>query len=394
LDSELNVPSAGSFEKFVEKYNNNVGGCWCWEYGRAADYCSNNNGSKILLRGWIRLDDIDWVETVYINAYGMNAECEIRVKPNAKVELFEIYGSFFNSDPYYDDRNDRFSSYGNGDDDIPLYKFNLGGKHIIVTATYFGNNVNFDEDGFAEIYDSTSDEKKFMDRKGNILSKKDIVYMKLNGFKENINILQQKGINGANINDLFEFIEHVPRTPYLILSDYNIYCIFDTKTNKVIGDSYFDSCHYISNENFRCFKVGTYDGVNLFSLDGKFLLDRCYTNVYIYNGVIIVYDGSIEKMGVYKGSSTNFIFDDINVIYNYDNCVMDIIKNYLEVENEDKGYNIIDLNGNIISPVWFTQSYNVSKYDGKNVIVCSEYDDNNHKLILIDMLTSKIIKKM
>jgi hypothetical protein len=99
-------------------------------------------------------------------------------------------------------------------------------------------------------------------------------------------------------------------------------------------------------------------------------------------------------MGVYKGSSTNFIFDDINLIYNYDNCVMDIIKNYFEVEIEDKGYNIIDLNGNIISPVWFTQSYNISKYDGKNVIVCSEYDDNNHKLILIDMLTSKIIKKM
>jgi hypothetical protein len=141
------------YKTLVDNYQNNVGGCWTWKRGKAESYCTNNSGAELVFKGYIRLEDIDWVETDYINCYDMNFEDEIRVKPNAKVEVFQVSTN-------YD-----FSMMGNKYKG--LYKLPLRGT-LIVSATYFGNNGKYNGD-YAKIYDATSRNQKYMDRKGNIL---------------------------------------------------------------------------------------------------------------------------------------------------------------------------------------------------------------------------------
>ena len=389
LDSELNEPSAGSFEKFVEKYNNNVGGCWCWQYGRSADYCSNNNGSKILLRGWIRLDDIDWVETVYINSYGMNAECEIRVKPNAKVELFEIYGSFFNSDPYYDDENDRFSSYGNGDEDIPLYKFNLGGRHIIVTATYFGNNVNFDKFGFAEIYDSTSNEKKFMDRKGNIInSQKELIMKKIDYLRNNDNM---------SYRDIFNSVKEVRGSEFLLCNDYGKWFILNDADDSLVGGMIFDSIDIRTFSDYEVFRVMLSDNsneymsdykVNYIKMDGKYMFKDWYDSIFSIDGrtFFVELDG---KWGLYNSGEINFIYSDVNRLYSCDDSKLR--KYYIEVKYDGK-YNLYDITDNrFVTKYWFNRGYWVNDLDGVGNVIVSE-DDNGDE-IYINLLNGKIMNR-
>ena len=77
------------YNNLVDNYNNNVGGCWSYNKGGSKAYCSKEEGDIITLKGYIRIDDIDFVKTVLLN-YRYPNEHEIRVKPNAKVELILI----------------------------------------------------------------------------------------------------------------------------------------------------------------------------------------------------------------------------------------------------------------------------------------------------------------
>lgn len=129
------------YNTLIKKYNSNVGGCWSYRNGGSYAYCSKDEGDIITLKGYIRTDDIDFVKTVLLNFHYPN-EHEIRVKPNAKVELTN---AVFNCIAV-----------------IPLK------GHLIVNSTYFGNNKGYEgeyatvDDGFGKY--------SLIDRKNNILN--------------------------------------------------------------------------------------------------------------------------------------------------------------------------------------------------------------------------------
>lgn len=126
------------FADLSYKYNNNVGGCWSFKKGGGFAYCGVGD-MTILLRGYIRLDDIDWLKTCDLNYH--HQEYEIRVKPNAKVELHEVV---FNK----------------------KYKLPLKDT-LVVSSTYFGNNRGF-EGNLATIDDGMG-HRQLVDRDGNLL---------------------------------------------------------------------------------------------------------------------------------------------------------------------------------------------------------------------------------
>jgi hypothetical protein len=119
----------------MEDYGFNVGGCWSYKVGAAQGYCKNSLGKAIILRGYIRTDDIDFVKTALLN-FKYPTEHEIRVKPFAKVELFNF-------------------SFGKGfDEGFDTINFE---KPLIVSSTYSGNKQkNFKgimavDDGFGGV---------------------------------------------------------------------------------------------------------------------------------------------------------------------------------------------------------------------------------------------------
>lgn len=388
LDSELNDPSAGSFEKFIDKYNNNVGGCWAWKLGRASDYCGfESGGSKILLRGWIRLDDIDWIETVYINSYNMNAECEIRVKPNAKVELFEIYGSYLNSDPCYDFDNDRFSSYTNNNEEMPLYKFNLDGRHIIVTATYFGNNVSFDKFGFAEIYDYNSKEKKFMDRKGNVInSQKELIMKKIEYLHDN---------NDMSYSDVFNSVKEVKGSEFLLCNDYGKWFILDDNNDSLVGGMIFDSIDIRTFGNYEVFRVMLSENpneymsdykVNYIKMNGEYMFKDWYDSIFSIDGKTFFVELN-GKYGLYNSGEINFIYSDVNRLVNCDDNRLS--KYYIEVKYDGK-YNLYDISERgFVTKYWFNRGYWISYMEDIGNVITTEDDNGNE--VYINLLSGKII---
>lgn len=155
------------YNSLVKNYNNNVGGCWSFKEGKGRAYCAENFGSTLLLKGYIRTDDIDFIKTVLLN-YKYN-EDEIRVKPNAKVELFEVLAD-------------------------GKYKLQLKDT-LIVSSSYFGNNGKFNG-RYAYIDDGFGHTNQIIDRNGKILD----LNKKLNA--KNINNLEllSNGLYKAKID--------------------------------------------------------------------------------------------------------------------------------------------------------------------------------------------------
>ena len=44
----------------------------------------------IVLHGWVRPEDVDWVKSVEVNASELNNEMELRLKKDATVQIDEI----------------------------------------------------------------------------------------------------------------------------------------------------------------------------------------------------------------------------------------------------------------------------------------------------------------
>ena len=154
------------YKMLIKKYNSNVGGCWSYKQDASRAYCAEGGGSDVVLKGYIRIDDIDFVKTILLN-FNYEGEYEIRVKPKAKVELTEVV---------FDCR----------------YKIPLKG-HLIVNATYFGNNSGYKgdyapiDDGFGNI--------TYMDRNGKIHNVLDLVKNKI--------------INNVPIDEIFHQIKQI-----------------------------------------------------------------------------------------------------------------------------------------------------------------------------------------
>lgn len=191
------------YNDLVQNYNNNVGGCWSYKKDGSYSYCSNSTGDNIVMKGYIRTDDIDFVKTVLLNFRYPN-EHEIRVKPNSKIEIIEVILGC-------------------------KYKMPLKGS-LIVNATYFGNNSSYKgeyatvDDGFGNL--------QFIDRSGNIKDYGDVVKDKIS--------------KGFSYDEIFDEIQNL-NNGFKKVKFSKKYTLID-KNNELIGNGnlWFD---YVSNFN-------------------------------------------------------------------------------------------------------------------------------------------------
>lgn len=175
------------YNSLIQNYQNNVGGCWSYRKGKAESYCTTANGDSIVLKGYIRIEDIDFVKTALLNFY-YDDEHEIRVKPKANVELFEVICNC-------------------------KYKMPLK-EHLIVNATYFGNNKTYKTD-YAPIDDGFGNQD-YMDRKGSIINKEEL-------FKRAFS-------SGRSLTDFFDEVSRFGSSLYKILLN-DKYYLSDNKGN-------------------------------------------------------------------------------------------------------------------------------------------------------------------
>ena len=217
------------YNSLVKNYQNNVGGCWSYAKDMSVPYCSTKNGDVIILKGYIRTDDIDFVKTILLNFHYYD-EHEIRVKPNAKVELDEVI---------FDCK----------------YKLPLKG-HLIVNATYFGNNGKYNGD-YAPIDDGFGNKNQYIDRNGNIKSFSDMIYKKIK--------------NGAPLEDLFDKVIYSENKGYKIVKLNNKWTFMDNN-NKLFNDGklWFDG-FYDFYDGFAQVKLN--DKWSFIDTNGKLIYD-------------------------------------------------------------------------------------------------------------------------
>lgn len=313
-----NTDFGTNFEELVTDYQNNVGGCWSWKFGGAYSYCSDGSNHNIVMQGYIRLEDIDWVETLYLNAYSESYECEIRVKPNAKVELFKITCP------------------------SEKYEFPLNGRHIIVTATYFGNRQKYGSNGYANVYSSTSKEELFADRNGNILTLTDVFKRKLeqvkNGEKEEYEVFDRQEQINENMAIVF-----LNDWAFIIDGNYNL--IYDTPF--INAKDYFSYGVYVLN--FDC-------KVNLIDPDTrKFKLNNWYDSLKITrNGLLFIREDDMH--GIYNDSGDiDFKFSFVGEISN------DSLKTELCKVKYCDSYYVVDRKGNMYGCPKMPYQFNVER---------------------------------
>lgn len=291
------------FHTLVDYYQDNVGGCWSFSKEGGKSYCSHVNGSSILLKGLIRIEDIDMITTILLNIVHQR-ENEIRVKPRAKIELFEVI-----ADCKYK---------------IPLK------QHLIVNATYFGNNTTY-RANYAPIENDLDNDKKYMDRNGNIYNISNLIKKTLS--------------NGKTLNDL----------------------LYDEE----IIDEIYDL-----NNNITCLNI-----------DRKWFLFNKQTNTLVKNGNIWFDDigDFIENFAPVKlNSKWSFIDSNGNLIDGgnaWFDDVTDFSNGYSQVELNNK-YSFINEYGKLIGngDEWFDDAViNVNKTYGD--IIAFVKDNNKWSFI-------------
>ena len=290
----------------VKNYQNNVGGCWSYAKDMSVPYCSTKNGDTIILKGYIRTDDIDFVKTVLLN-FNHSREHEIRVKPNAKVELHEAI---------FDCK----------------YKLPLKG-HLIVNATYFGNNGKYKGD-YAPVDDGFGRNNEYVDRNGNIIPF--------------INVINKKIENGVPLENIFDNVINT-ESDYKIVELNGKYS-FIGSNNKLIGNgnAWFDEVDEF-NDGFAPVCLDN----NWSSIDTNGKL--------IGNGKVWFDDISKFKDGfaqVRSNDKWSFIDTNGKLIGN-GNLWFDNVENFengFAVIKLNGKYSFIDTNGKLIGDgkLWFT----------------------------------------
>ncbi len=324
IDEDIETVVYDLFTSLSDKYHNNVGGCWAFKPGMGIAYCSEAIGARLLLKGYIRLEDIDWLKTCDLN-YNQS-EYEIRVKPNAKVELFEVLV--------------------NG-----KYKLPLQGT-LVVSSTYFGNNSWFEND-LATVDDGMGG-KRLINRQGEY-------------------VCGDYGVRKSLGDGFYEIINP---------NEYNRNAnIFDSNKNIIISKNWFDGCSYDKeHKHFIIENDGLY---NYMDLNGNFLLDDFYSTVHHMNKYIYVFssrtNGNVyfNDGGIYKLLFKNW----------YDNIrYLSIENNDFFLVKKDGKCNIVDTNERQLFKNWYKridESYNFSeimfyvKVDGK-----ANFIDINEKPLL------------
>ena len=316
------------YNSLVKNYNNNVGGCWSYNNGQADSYCTTGTGDNILMRGFIRLEDIDFVKTVLLN-FNYPKEYEIRVKPKAKVELFQVIFNCRQS--------------------IPLK------GHLIVSATYFGNNRKY-HGSFAPVDDGFGNQE-YIDREGNIVDKEKM-------FKYAFN-------SGEALTEFFDEVKPFGKLLYkLNLNDKYYLC--DKKGNlasSCIGNNGFENIEdlnfdYAIVDNGKKESLVNRNG-NLIG-NGKLWFEEViykYYNTYLVdlNGKMsLIIDGQLISDG-------KLWFDKF---YGYKN-------EFTRIKNDGR-YGFIDANGNLVGNEikWFD---NAKDFNENGLALC-ELNGNTYTL--------------
>lgn len=77
------------YDWFKKDYNGHLGVYWSYRRGGAEAYWGNNNQDTIILKGYVRPEDVDWLQTLASGVYN-NDEYELNLKPNAPIQVVEI----------------------------------------------------------------------------------------------------------------------------------------------------------------------------------------------------------------------------------------------------------------------------------------------------------------
>ena len=192
--------TSGLYDDLKHKYQNNLGGCWSYKRDGSDSYYGEGRFFLKLI-GRIRVDDIDFVNTVYTTC--MNGdECEIRVKPNAIVALEEIEYRGYN------------------------HVFN---PTLLSKATYFGSNNGYKGD-FAQVKDTYKQKISYMDRENNVFDE--------NGVSNKLESLIENGKKPRDVFDEFQEISFGIAKVMVRSIGYNYY---DITKNKIICKKWFKS---------------------------------------------------------------------------------------------------------------------------------------------------------
>lgn len=297
------------YNSLIQNYQNNVGGCWSYKTNGSESYCSMVRGDNITIRGYIRLEDIDFVKTVLLNFY-YDDEHEIRVKPKAQVELFEVL---------FDGK----------------YKIPLRGR-LIVNATYFGNNSTYDQRGYAKVDDGFGN-YDYMDREGNIYDLTTMVNQQLS--------------KGVDPKDIFDKIG-VMHEGLTIVELNNKYSFIDSN-NRLIGDGklWFND---VGGFNNGFAKVNLNDKWSFIDTEGN----------YIKNGKLWFDRASNFKNGFASvGLNNKYTFIDTNGNYIKNgelwfDYASPFKTNFAIVELNNK-YSLLSIEGNLIynGKLWFDELF-------------------------------------
>ena len=223
------------YKQLWKDYNDNVGGCWSYCKDGAQAYCGDDYGYSIILRGYIRTDDIDFIKTVQLN-YHYPGEHEIRVKPFAKVELFNF-------------------SYGND-----TINFN---KRLIVSSTYSGNNSKFIgnvgkiDDGFGGI--------TYINRQNKVLNGEEEYNNELNKYVDDCLA------KGYELSDIFDYCGDFKNGFASVKLDEK--WTFIREDGKRINNEWYDFCSNFAN-GFARVRLGK--KWTFISEDGKRLNNEWY----------------------------------------------------------------------------------------------------------------------
>ena len=406
--------------KLKKLYHNNVGGCWSWGDGAAEAYCGNGNDT-ITLMGYIRMEDIDWVETDYINngmQYGASFEKEIRTKPNAKIELFGL----------------RFTNSSNPKKYMGTTKF-PNGKTLIVSATYFGNEGHYNGN-YAQIYDANSKDIKYMDRENNIFVGRDLA--RNLAYKHNEHPSSELGepwitmdsndelavitIDGIDLMSLFDLKKGVFICPDVWFYNIQLNNIFndiaivtndigkenylDITKGRVLSDTWFDMC-YNFDVNSDVAIVVNDEKQTYLRRDGKFLFnewfDKCepfdekgIARVFKRNLVTLIRkDGSFVKdvwfenikvaaVGIYIGKHPvygclYFTYEGKTLFGDFFDDASAFDENGIAIAKQDGKFTYLKKDGTFLSNMWFSKCERFARFNCAIVEM-----DNKQNLLRMD----------
>ena len=291
------------YKQLWKDYNDNVGGCWSYCKDGAQAYCGDDYGYSIILRGYIRTDDIDFIKTVQLN-YHYPGEHEIRVKPFAKVELFNF-------------------SYGND-----TINFN---KRLIVSSTYSGNNSKFIgnvgkiDDGFGGI--------TYINRQNKVLNGEEEYNNELNKYVDDCLA------KGYELSDIFDYCGDFKNGFASVKLDEK--WTFIREDGKRINNEWYDFCSNFAN-GFARVRLGK--KWTFISEDGK----RINNEWYDFCGSFI---NSFARVNL--GEKWTFIREDGAYLNNewYDYC--DSFKNGFAVVLMGNKETFIREDGKRLNNEWY-----------------------------------------